>query len=104
MRISDKDRELARELASSFDLTLDPWQERLLALVLWSHRQLPADEPARDRERVLCGALSPTQVFPGAGDQPIRVFCSLMDPADNPPHRMHGGYGPGGAWCTWPAV
>lgn len=43
MKISDDDRALARELADSFDLKLDPWQERMLALVLWSHRQRPAD-------------------------------------------------------------
>lgn len=45
MKISDADRELARELAESFDLALDPWQERLLAITLWSHRQLDADRP-----------------------------------------------------------
>lgn len=46
MKVSDADRELARELAESFDLALQPWQERLLAIILSSHRQKDADRPS----------------------------------------------------------
>lgn len=63
MKISDDDRELARALADSFGLTLDPWQERMFAIVLWSHRQRPADalgpytSDPTTRTRVACGSV-----------------------------------------------
>lgn len=70
MRITDTDRELAREVGEMLDCT-DERTIKALAIVLWSHRQRPADsEP-----NVRCGAVNPatmrTCVLPaGHEDEP----------------------------------
>lgn len=99
MRISPEDRSLARELAELLDL--DEQVTKMLGVVLSSHRQLPSDGPPSfpDPRGVLCAVQSEPSIFPGAGEIPVNIPCSLRAGHKEP---RHGGYGPGGAWCTWP--
>jgi hypothetical protein len=85
MRITDEDRELARDTLDLLGFDYDPWQVKVVSFVIASARQRPADKkPQPMAGALMCGA--PSQSQPG-------LVCELWS--------GHAGYHRSGI-VTWP--